>query len=882
MNNENFTDANMLQELNDKNRTYWKKKLSGDILKVEFIHDYVDIVNQEKHNSSITYTIPEEVSERIFDISKKSDIRVYSILVTSLVILLNKYTDMEDIIVGSPVYKNEINDNCLNRAVVLRNTINDNKSFKELVLQVSQSIFEAHENLNYPIDKIIEELNGCCSDGGSSIFDIGVVLENISNKTDIGATNILFTFNRINNCLEASIEYKSSIYEKQTVDRIKNHYINVLREVVFNTDIKICDIDMLSEKEKTQLIYDFNNTYTEFSRESTIHKLFEEQVIKTPNSIAVVNEEKHLTYEELNVKANQLANLLRERGARTEDVIAIIMDRSIEMIVSLLGILKAGCAYMPISPEIPIERISSMIEECDAKILLTNTSTIYNSSYSQLKGIIINNISYDEPENIKNCDTTIAQFGEECLIEIIILDQIDELLIRRSGQNIDAEAGISNLAYVMFTSGSTGRPKGVMIEHRSAVNVLNWFGTTSRLKEDSRIVLMYDYTSDPSVEDIFAPLIFGGTLYVTDKYLIIDKNRFRTFVEENKITVLNFVPRVIKQLLSGEPKLESLDIVLSGGEELEDYCKDELLEKGYEVFNDYGPTEATIDCLSKKCTKDKVTIGSPIDNMQCYILDKNNNIKPIGAIGELCISGVGLARGYINRPKLTEEKFISNPFIKGERMYKTGDLARWNNNGEVEFFGRIDSQVKIRGFRIELLEIEMALRNHKDLKDATVIVRDDRKKDKYLCAYIVEKNTCRIAEIKEYLSKRLPHYMIPTAFIKIEKIPLNLVGKVDKKTLLEIEIEPSNLPLRDVQLNDDIDTLIYDIWSEVLGNTDFDLDDNFFEIGGTSMDIIRVNETLNELLGIKLPVVAMFKYSTIKEIGEYIKCMQYDDKLHYQ
>lgn len=850
--------------MNDKEKEYWTNKFSGEITISRFQYDNLkSALSCCMEQMEIEFS--EELSTRLREISINSDIRTLVLLMTALNILLKLCSGNSDIIIGTPIYKKDKNIDKRSKLLALRNQISNNQSFKDTVLHVSKTLMDAQENSKYPINELLEQLNLETAEE-FPLFDVSILHESIQGREDIleAGSNVNFIIRDTDEGIGITLEYNSLLYERTTMERIVKYYNSILMQTLFNPKVSISQIQVLSESERNHILHEFNNTRTRYRQNCTIHSLIEETVKKNFNSTALISNNQKFTYGELNIKANQFAHLLRRMGVKPGQVVGVIMDNSIQMIITLLGILKAGGAYVPIDPETVESRIISILEDCDVSIVVTNSDTINNPVYDNLLSINkqliergVNNIRMNEDYNL----------------DVIVIDDIVEELQNESGENLLSTSTPTDLAYVIFTSGSTGRPKGVMVEHKNAINTLLWFGGISNLKIGTPVLLTYNYTSDPSVEDIFATLIFGSTLYITDKYLLIDKQGFRNFVNEHRIAILNFVPRIIKELLSNEPKLDSLDIVLSGGEELDNSLKDELLEKGYIVFNNYGPTEATIDCLSEKCTSKRVTIGKPINNMRCYILDEEYKLQPIGVVGELCVSGNGIARGYINNPKATMEKFVEDPFFKGERMYKTGDLAKWRADGSVEFLGRVDSQVKLRGFRIELSEIEWYLREHDSVEDAVVVVINAGKENEYICAYIVPVIgiDINIDLIREYLYKKLPKYMNPSRFVVIDKVPLNSIGKVNKRDLPIPKNDEQKLQSSfNLLKGDEVKSKIYELWVDELELSEIDLDDNFFESGATSMDMIKLHKLINTFYNIEVSTVSMFTYTTINSLAEHI------------
>ncbi|HAG42422.1 MAG TPA: hypothetical protein DCL31_02305 [Clostridium sp.] len=530
-----------------------------------------------------------------------------------------------------------------------------------------------------------------------------------------------------------NLEYCTKLFKRETLERLSKHYVNILKEVVNNIEIKLSEIEMLSEEEEKQLLYDFNATNAKYPEDKTIYELFEEQVKNTPNNIAVICEENKLTYRELNDKANKLARALRECGVKANSVVGIMLERSLDMIVGIIGILKAGGAYLPIELEYPKDRIEYMIQDSKVDILLTRHKLLKKITYS----------------------------GE-------VLDIDDEKINSQSEENLKKVNTSRDLAYMIYTSGSTGKPKGVMIEHKSVTTMLQWRRKEYKLNSVDSVLQLFSYAFDGFVTSFYTPIISGAKVVILSdieaKDVFVIKDKILTHNITHFITVPSMCLAIMDSLTTEEAK--SLRIITLAGENLTskvvEKCKS--VNKEIEIVNEYEPTENSVvtTIMRNVDAHKKITIGKPRDNTRIFIVDKNNKVQPIGVTGELCISGDGIARGYLNKPDLTREKFILNPFDPNIRMYKTGDLARWLSDGNIEFLGRIDHQVKIRGFRIELGEIESQLLKNEKVRETVVISREDKNNNKYICAYIVGDNEINTQELRGYLSKELPEYMIPS------------------------------------------------------------------------------------------------------------------------
>ncbi|WP_391204476.1 amino acid adenylation domain-containing protein [Psychrobacillus sp. L4] len=590
------------------------------------------------------------------------------------------------------------------------------------------------------------------------------------------------------------------------------------------------------------LLHEFNDTETKYPKEKTIKILFEEQVEKTPNLTAVVFDNKHLTYKELNGKANSLARELKEKGIVTDTIVGIMLDRSIEMVIGILAILKAGGAYLPIDPIYPKERIQYILKDSGSKFLLSITD-------------LIDNIEFE---------------GE-------ILDLFNKQLYMGQSNNLELKSNPNDLAYIIYTSGTTGNPKGVMIEQRSLVNYIV-YGINKYYANEKLHMPFYTSTSfDLTVTSIFSPLISGNTMVIhrnLDSVKLINE-----VFEVNNNSIVKLTPAHLSLLKEMNYVNNSIKKIIVGGEDFTvELAKNisNLFNNRLEIVNEYGPTEATVGCIVhiydiERDYKNLVLIGKPISNTQAYIVDKNLKLMPIGIPGELCISGDGLARGYLNRPELTKEKFVDNPFKVGQKMYKTGDLAKWLPDGNIECLGRIDNQVKIRGFRIELGEIENVLLQHEELKEVAVVVNENKEQEKFICAYLVSKVEVDILNLRVFLKDRLPEYMIPSYFTQLEKLPLTQNGKLDRRALPEPKRNTTN---KYEAPRNGVEKKLSEMWTEILDTEKISINDNFFHLGGHSLKATVLMAKVHKELDVEIPLKVLFDNPTISGLSEFIKNAQ--------
>ncbi|BAY10335.1 non-ribosomal peptide synthetase [Calothrix sp. NIES-2098] len=600
----------------------------------------------------------------------------------------------------------------------------------------------------------------------------------------------------------------------------------------------------------TQILQQWYKTEIIQAQALCLHELFARQVEQTPNAVAVIFENQKLTYRELNNKSNQLANYLKKLGVGPEVLVGICLERSLEMVVGLLGILKAGAAYVPLDPAYPQERLNFILEDSQTPLILSVNSLANNLAKSQTK--------------------------------VVCLDSDWEIIAQNSQENPVTEVRVDNLSYVIYTSGSTGKPKGVAIAHRSICNTLYWRQNTFKLTPQDKVLQTISFSFDPSVWQIFWPLSFGAQLVMARPGGHQDPAYLIETIIEQQITVMALVPSMMRVLLEEEgiENCQSLRHITSGGEALPIDLVERFLaclKLNNILVNCYGPTEAAIDATFWICQggSDRIfaPIGRPIANTQIYILDEDLQPVPVGEAGELYIGGVGLARGYLNRPELTKEKFIPNPFASeaGTRLYKTGDLARYLPDGNIEFLGRIDHQVKIRGFRIELAEVEAAIAQHPAVKQAIVIDREDVAKNKQLVAYIVPQpqQVPTKSELRSFLQGKLPDYMLPAAFVFLDALPLNPNGKIDRQALPAPASENSAVSI--VLPRNQVEQQLLEIWQQVLGVQPIGVRDNFFELGGHSLLAIKLFWEIEQAFGKNLPLATLFQAGTIESLAKILQ-----------
>jgi amino acid adenylation domain-containing protein len=601
-------------------------------------------------------------------------------------------------------------------------------------------------------------------------------------------------------------------------------------------------VDMRYKKNKSvkendieRVIYDFNNTERTYNKDITIHELFEKQVEKSQDKIAAIYKNQSITYKELNKKANQLARRLRKYGVKQNDIVGLMVHRSIDMLIGIMGILKSGGCYLPIDPSYPIARINYMLNDSGTSIVLTN---ILHNEEIDFNGLII---FFDSEE----------LYTEDCLY----IGNINES---------------SDLAYVIYTSGSTGKPKGVMLDHKAIHNFI--LGMTEKIcfSHKKSIACLTTISFDIFVLESILPLLLGM------KIIVADPMQLSTYINNETIDMIQTTPSTMQLILNDKSNyryIKNLSEIMLGGEAFPKKLLKKLKEcTTARIYNMYGPTETTVWSTIKELTyTEEITIGKPIANTQIYIVNDDNNPLGIDQAGELCIAGDGLARGYLKKEELTRERFVENPVVRGRKMYKTGDLAKWLRNGEIEFLGRIDNQVKIRGFRIELEEIEDCLSMHEKIKECVVAVKENESGEKYLVAYYIAERELPVSQIISFLKKSLPDFMIPGFYMLIEKIPLTPNQKIDKNALPKPDADRPNLDTDYVAPETIIENQIAEIWRKVLNRELIGTNDNFFELGGDSLLVSCMYSELEKYLPGRISIVDIFSYPSISKLSSYIE-----------
>ncbi len=853
-------------EVLDRQLQYWKRELEA-VSVLELPTDRARPAAASYRGASERIELCEEVTEKLKQMSQREGVTLFMSLLAGFQVLLARYSGQSDIAVGTPIAgrnRREIEGliGFFVNTLVMRVDVGGNPTVREMLGRVREAALGAYAHQDVPFEKLVEELQPERSLSHTPLFQVMMAFQSRAvSEVEIGELkagvmeveartakfDLLVSLRDTGRGLSGVVEYNSDLYEATSVRRLVGHFEVLMKGLMTDANQRLSQLPMMSGKSGKQIIVEWNRTAAEYPRDRCIHEIFEQQVEQRPDALAVVYEGEHLTYYELNRRANQLAHYLREKGVCAEVKVGLCVERSLEMIIGLVGVMKAGGAYLPLDVNYPPERLAYMIEDAGCRVIVSNQYLV---------------------EKLSRTDA-----------EVVRLDADWVEVSKRSDEELSPRVSPDGLAYVIYTSGSTGRPKGAMISHSAIQNRLAWMQEAYGLNQTDRVMQKTPYSFDVSVWEFFWPLLTGAQLVMalpeehkSSAYLV---NK----IIEEEITTLHFVPSMLQQFLRepGSEKCKSIRRVISSGEALSKECEREFFGKlETELHNLYGPTEAAVDVTSWECVPGQesgsVPIGRPINNIQIYVLDKQVEAVPVGVTGEIYIAGVGLGRGYLNRSDLTAEKFKANPFARGERMYRTGDLGRYKRDGSIEYLGRIDHQVKIRGYRIELGEIEAVLNEHPAVAQVVVLAREDEPGEKRLVGYVVGDREVSSKELREYLQERLPDYMVPGAILQLEAMPLTANGKIDRRALPKPEMSGAGREY--VGPRTAVEEIVSGIWAEVLRVERVGITDNFFELGGHSLLATQVVSRVRKVFGVEVSLRSLFTHPTAAAMASEVEQQQ--------
>ncbi len=852
-------------------KEYWIQKLSQGMGDSNLRLDYQRPADYREEKESVDLHLGGELFQRLNKVTGGGDFLHYTILMAALKVCLHKYTGSARIITGSPQRGQGEGFNVL----PIVDDIDPNISFRQFLTNVRQTLLDAYARQQYPYDRLIRDFRLEGMQNRFPLFDVALALTNIHCALPQIRNDITITFTKTTDQVSGKIEYARNLFDGGAIRRFAGHYANVLNDGLEDTNRTISCLRLLGEEERCQILVEWNNTARDYPRDTCFHQLFEAQAEKSPDAVAATFEGSQMTYRELNCRANQFAHYLRARGIGPEVVAAVYTERSFDMLVGVLGILKAGGAYLPLDTDYPEERLAFMLEDSKAPVVVTQGRMA--APLAKILELI--------PQGARPA--------------VICLDTEWKAISRESSENPASGVTPDNLIYVMYTSGSTGRPKGALNIHRGICNLAAAHVQIFGVQPGSRVLQLSSLSFDAFVSELAMSLCSGATLCLGTMKSLMPGAPLMNQLRKNAITHVTIPPTVLAVL--SPDGLPDLRVVIAAGES----CPPDIVARwsqGRRFFNAYGLTETSVCVTVAQCEDGgrKPPIGRPLDNVQTYILDRQMNPVPPGVIGELYIGGVCLGRGYLNLPELTEEKFIRNPLlgaqVKGQplgnyyelsdRLYRTGDQALYLPNGEIEFLGRSDHLVKIRGFRIEPGEIEAALASHPIVRQAVVIDREDQPGNKRLVAYIVEGKDAEAGvrdggkqgdakemdgdihdALRNYLTKKLPHYMVPSAFVILKSLPLLPNGKVDRKALPVPETAKKGRDGGYVSPRDTVEMQLVQIWEEILDVRPIGVRDNFFDLGGHSLLAVQLMARIEQHFGKKLLLMAIFEGATVEQLA---------------
>ncbi len=837
-----------------KDESFWLNTFE-DIPVLNLPLDYKRPMAKSNKGGSVPFKLTKEETEKLKATAQECGVTLFMMVFTVYNLLLYKLTNQEDIVIGIPTRGRDHIDleeiiGMFVNTLPIRSTLTGSSQFVDVLKAISKNTLSSFDHQSYPYDELVESLKIKRTSNRNPLFDVsftfdsfggtsakitGLQFEGYEKKIENSKADISLVSAELGEGLNFVLEYDADLFERATIERFSDYFKLIVRQVIQNKHVELQHIDILPEKDKALLLSKFNPTVETPTANITVLEWFVKQVEKSPNDIAVRFGENEISYCALDERSNQLANYLVGNGVDSEQLIPIYMERSIEMVVAILGVLKSGGAYVPIDPSLPNQRISYMLADIGTRILLTQKS--------------LN-------------DSLVSNYNP------IALDAIANELQKESAVPPKVLINPKNLCYVIYTSGTTGKPKGVMVEHQGVANMVHNQIKLFELTKDDTVLQFASFSFDAFVSELFTSLLSGAKLIMTTRACINSVDRIHELIKTEKISCVTLPPSYQTFLLQNT---HDLRIIISAGEAMKQEYSEAFAKHGVQLVNAYGPTENTVctTLSNNPINQGRVTIGGPLNGVKVYILDSNGKLCPIGCAGELCVSGLQVARGYLNAPELTAKSFIDNPYGTGAygRLYKTGDLCRWMPDGSIEFLGRTDNQVKIRGYRIELGEVENALRTIQGIEQCVVIPDADGQS---LIAYYTKNNTHdleQLGNLKQPLGSLLPDYMVPSTFVPLDTIPLTSNGKVNVRKLKQTT-QNQNF----TKPKSSIEEGLLSIWAEVLqlNANEIGTDSDFFELGGQSLKAMTLANKINTEFSMNLQVDDVFTNSTIATLAEQV------------
>ncbi|NJN13548.1 MAG: amino acid adenylation domain-containing protein, partial [Richelia sp. RM1_1_1] len=848
---------------------YWKQQLKGELPVLQLPTDrprpnattFIGAKQYFKFSASLTNALRQ--------LSQREDSTLFMSLLAAFNILLYRYTNQEDILIGSPIANRNRAElegmlGLFVNTLVLRNNLDGNPSFCELLHRVREVTLDAYAHQDLPFEMLVEELQPERDLSRNPFYEVMFVLQNTPTSVhevsglnlrtlefDSGTAQLYIFLSMVESedGLTGSLEYNTDIFDSTTISQFINNFQTLLENIVENPQQRLSELSLLNSSEREKLLFKFNQTHADYPQDATLHQLFEEQVEQTPDSLALISESEKLTYRQLNHRVNQFVYYLQKQGVTTCSLVALCLERDLDMVVGILAILKAGGTYIPLDPSYPESRLNFMLADSQASLLITKQEILEKISLSSAK--------------------------------TICLDIHKEKIAQESIENPINISSSDNLAYIIYTSGSTGTPKGVLGTHGGTVNGLHWLWKTYPFTEGEVCCQKTAISFVDSVWEIFAPLLQGVPTVIISNANVLNSQLFIETLAHHKVTRIVLVPSLLRLLLDNYShlvkKLSQLKLWITSGEALSVNLVrtfQELIPEA-KLINLYGSSEVSAnatyyDTSLLQNQAHNVSIGRPIYNTQIYVLNQDLQPTPVGVFGELYVGGDGLAKGYLHRRELTQERFIDSPFIPGNKIYKTGDLVRYLKDGSLEYLGRSDEQVKIRGFRVELGEIATVITQHPDVQESVVIEGKDAQENQCLIAYLVTEKEDITAQLLPYLQHKLPSYMLPSAFVVLDALPLTPNGKVDKRALPNNEMIRQNTNKSFVAPRNFTELALVKMWENLLNTSPIGVTDNFFELGGHSFLAVRLMALIQDRFGHNLPLSTLFENPTIEKLAAVV------------
>jgi amino acid adenylation domain-containing protein len=835
---------------------YWKQQLSGAPTTLELLTDRPRPVVPGYSGAIVNFTIPGTLKKGVSRLARQTDTTPFMVLMAGFQTLLSRYTGQDDVVVGTPIANRnraEVEEliGLFANTLPMRARLDGDPTFRELIGRVKDVALGAYAHQDMPFERLVEELRPERSLGYNPLFQVVFSLQNaprpsfqlpglqlkplgalsnISAKFDIS----VFLFEAADG-LQGKVEYNTELFDADTVERMTQHYRVLLDGATSYPDTRISKLPLLTPEERQKILVDWNSTQADYPKDSCLHELIAEQARLAPERIAAQSGSSRMSYGELHERSNQLGRYLQQFGVGPDTPVGLMVSRTPDLLIAILGILKAGGAYVPLDPIYPKDRISTILRESGSALVVT--------------------------------DQTLAETLPDSIASQVFIDSHWEKISGQSTDDLPRVARPNNLIYVLYTSGSTGTPKGVQIEHRNVVNYLFSMRRKPGLSPDAVWLAVTTLSFDFSVLELFLPLLLGAKVVLASREQASDPTELIPLMATMKTTAMSATPATWRMLLEagwlGLPDL----LLFCGGEALTPDLANQLRPRCRALWNVYGPTEITVCSHLYQITTELsqvAPIGVPNANTTMYLLDKHGELVPMGVAGELYIGGDGVGRGYANRPDLSSERFLENPFVPGQRCYRSGDIASYLPDGNLRYHGRADLQVKIRGFRIELGEIEAVLASHPSVERVVVIVREDRPNEKRLVGYVVSKTDTEIVptELRSHAEQSLPDYMVPSLFVKMDALPINANGKVERRALPMPDWSQLAAGERIAPQNN-LELMLLRVWEKVLGVPNISVEDNFFDLGGHSVLAVRLLADIERVVGRKIPLSSLFRGSTV-------------------